>query len=344
MNWANPGGSNMAFARSESQVSPRRVAPDFNPETTGCGFETKAKFNGLNPICWLEILIAVASTLVVSFVASLSFGSFGVAYFLGKVGPLRDAYGFFSRGYDSLVDRLGRKVLQDPRDTPALRLMVSLSLSALPIFLVQIVIGEPRLLLAGAFYLSLYGLKFDRFVRMFSAKHHEAHRLHGYFSEKYTKVFGRYIEFFLGYLYGNVPELDRTFHVRLHHKENNGRDDTANSIDYDRTSRLDFLLYLSRHFWTTIGYSPYAYFKARAQAKNQRKMALGIASYSIFFGAIFIYNFWIGILFILVPLLCMNFLTGIIAWIQHAFYDPEHEDDYLAHTVTVLGSRLITNS
>jgi hypothetical protein len=70
--------------------------------------------------------------------------------------------------------------------------------------------------------MSLYGLKFQQFVRMFSAKHLEAHRRQGYFSEKYDGVFGRYVEFFLGYLYGNVPELDRTVHVRLHHRENGG--------------------------------------------------------------------------------------------------------------------------
>ena len=107
--------------------------------------------------------------------------------------------------------------------------MVSLSISAIPIFLIQLVLGKPRLLLAIAFYISLYGLKFQGFVKMFSAKHLEAHRRQGYFSDRYDRVFGRYVEFFLGYLYGNIPELDRTVHVRLHHGENGGFDDMAES-------------------------------------------------------------------------------------------------------------------
>src|SRR5258708_9040951 len=119
----------------------------------------------------------------------------------GRVRPLRNAYHFLSKGYDRSLDQLRQEVLQDSRDTPALRLMVSLSLSAIPIFLIQLVLGKPRLLLAIAFYISLYGLKFQRFVRMFSAKHLEAHRRQGYFSEKYDRVFGRYVELFLGYLY-----------------------------------------------------------------------------------------------------------------------------------------------
>jgi fatty acid desaturase len=284
--------------------------------------------------CW-AVLMALASTVAVALVAVLSIGCYGVAKLLGKIRPLRDAYQFLSRTYDRLLDRLGQKVLRDPRDTPALRLMVSLSLTALPIFVVQLVLGRPRLLLAIAFYLSLYGLKFERFVRMFSAKHLEAHRRQGYFSEKYDKVFGRYVEFFLGYLYGNVPELDRTVHVGLHHRENGGPDDTVTSSRYDRTSPLDFLWYLSDNIWTALGLAPYAYFKAKGDGKNRRRILWGMARYYFFFAAVFIYDWRMGIVYVLVPLLCMNFIMALTAWVQHAFCDPEHPEDYFANTVTL---------
>jgi fatty acid desaturase len=284
--------------------------------------------------CW-AVLMALASTIAVALVAVLSIGCYGAAKLLGKIRPLREAYQFLSRTYDRLLDRLGQKVLRDARDTPALRLMVSLSLTALPIFVVQLVLGKPRLLLAVAFYLALYGLKFERFVRMFSAKHLEAHRRQGYFSEKYDKVFGRYVEFFLGYLYGNVPELDRTVHVGLHHRENGGPDDTVTSSRYDRTSPLDFLWYLSDNIWTALGLAPYAYFKAKGDEKNRRRILWGMARYYFFFAAVFIYNWRIGIVYVLVPLLCMNFIMALTAWVQHAFCDPEHPEDYFANTVTL---------
>jgi fatty acid desaturase len=282
----------------------------------------------------VSVPLALASVAAVSMVAVLSFGCYGAARLLGKVRPLRDAYQFLSQTYDQFLDRLGQKVLRDSRDAPALRIMVSLSLTALPILLVQLVLGKPRLLLAIAFYLSLYGLKFERFVRMFSAKHLEAHRRQGYFSENYDRIFGRYLEFFLGYLYGNVPELDRTVHVRLHHKENSGPDDTLSSSVYDRTSRLDFLWYLSDNIWTVLGLAPYAYFQAKGDEENRRRMLSGMARFYIYFGAVFIYNWRIGIVYVLVPIFCMNFITAITAWVQHAFYDPEHPEDYFANTVT----------
>jgi fatty acid desaturase len=281
------------------------------------------------------ILVALASTALTLLVAVLSIGTYLAAKLLGKIRPFREAYQFLSRTYDRLLNRLGQKVLRDPRDTPALRIMVSLSLTALPIFLVQLFLGKPRLLLMLAFYLSLYGLKFQRFVRMFSAKHLEAHRPQGYFSDKYDRVLGRYVEFFLGYLYGNVPELDRTVHVRLHHRENGGPDDTVSSTAYDRTNALHFLWYLSDNFWTALGIVPYTYFKERGDEKNGRRMLWGMARYFVFFAAVVLYNWRIGILYLLVPLLCMNFIMALTAWVQHAFCDPQRPEDYFANTVTV---------
>ncbi len=214
--------------------------------------------------------------------------------------------------------------------------MVSLTVTAVPIFVLQLALGKPRLLLTIAFYLSLYGLKAQRAVRMFSAKHLEAHRAQGYFSDKYSKIFGRYVEFFLGYLYGDLPELGRTVHVRLHHKENGGFDDNASTLRYDRTRSLDFLWYLSENTWTTLGIAPYAYFKARGDAKNQKRMMWGMARYYIYFGAVFAYDWRIGVLFVLVPLLTMNSIMAITSWVQHAFCDPKDPEDYFVNTVTII--------
>jgi fatty acid desaturase len=282
------------------------------------------------------VLVALASIAAVSVVAALSFGCHGAAMLLGKIGPLRRAYQFLSRAYDRFIGRLGQEVLRDSRDTPALRIMVSLTLTAIPIFVIQLVLGKPRLLLAIAFYLSLYGLKAQRSVRMFSAKHLEAHRPRGYFSDKYVRVFGRYVEFFLGYLYGDLPELGRTVHVRLHHRENGGFDDNASSLRYDRTRPLDFLWYLSDNIWTALGIAPYAYFKARGDEKNRKRMLWGMTRYYIYFGAVFIYDWRIGILFVLVPLLTMNSIMAITSWVQHAFCDPEDPENYFVNTVTII--------
>jgi hypothetical protein len=107
-------------------------------------------------------------------------------------------------------------------------------------------------------------------------------------------------------------------------------------MGYDRTSRLDFLWYLSDNIWTVLGLAPYAYFKARGDEKSRRRMLWGMVRYYAYFGAVFIYDWRIGTMFVLVPLLCMNFINAITAWVQHAFCDTERPEDYFANSVTLV--------
>lgn len=308
--------------------------PAIGAVSLAISFEARPKFFFL--IQWTAVVLGVASVLAALPVVVLSFAAYGIATLLGRVSPLRSGYEWLSEGYDRFIARLGQRALRDQRDAPALRLMVSLTLTAVPIFVIQLMLGKPRLFLVVAFYLALYGVKFGRFIRMFSASHVEAHRRQSYFAGIYDKTFGRYLEFFLGYLYGNMPELGRTAHVCLHHRENAGFDDTRNTMAYDRTSRIDFLWYLADNMWTVLGIAPYAYFATRGDEKNRKRMLTGMLCYYAYFAAIFLYDWRIGIFFVLVPILTMNFINAITAWVQHAFCDPEHPDDYFSNTVTVM--------
>ena len=69
--------------------------------------------------------------------------------------------------------------------------------------------------------------------------------------------------------------------------------------------------------------------------KLARRMLWGMARFYIFFAAVFIYNWRIAIWYALVPFLVMNFIMAMTAWVQHAFCDAEHPEDYFANTVTV---------
>jgi fatty acid desaturase len=322
------------------QLAGKLAAADLNDVQSGTVAQTNwlgASFKALPKLAAraFGFVAALGSIAAVAVEGALSMAGYGLAMLLGKIPAIRNVYRFLSSTYDGLITRLGQKVLRDTRDTPALRLMISLTLTTVPIFVIQLILGKPRLLLVLAFYLSLTGLKFQRSVRMFSTKHLEAHRPQGYFADKYDKVFGRYAEFFLGYFYGDLPELGRTVHVRVHHKENGGPDDTVATSRYDRTNPLHFLWYLSDNIWTTLGIVPYVYFRAHGDAKNERRMLLGLLRYVIYFAAVFLFSWRIGLLYVLVPLLAMNFIMSITSWVQHAFCDPEHPEDYFVNTVTV---------
>jgi hypothetical protein len=126
-------------------------------------------------------VMAAASTVAIALVGTLSIGCYVAVMPAAKIRPLRNLYEALSSAYDRLLDHLAQRVLRDPRDTPALRLMIAITFSALPIFVAQLALKKPSPLLVAAFYLSLYGIRFQRFVRMFSVKHLEAHRPQGLF-------------------------------------------------------------------------------------------------------------------------------------------------------------------
>jgi len=90
--------------------------------------------------------MGLASMVAALPVAALSFGCHGAAMFLGRARPLRDAYEFLSRTYDRVLDQLAKKFCGTP-ETPRVTTDVSLSLTAVPIFVIQLVLGKPRLLL-----------------------------------------------------------------------------------------------------------------------------------------------------------------------------------------------------
>ena len=72
-------------------------------------------------------------------------------------------------------------------------------------------------------------------------------------------------------------------------------------------------------------------------------MLWGMARYFIYFGAVFIYDWRIGILFVLVPLLTMNSIMAITSWVQHAFCDPQDPEDYFSNTVTIVSEANFMN-
>jgi hypothetical protein len=88
--------------------------------------------------------------------------------------------------------------------------------------------------------------------------------------------------------------------------------------------------------WTVLGLAPYAYFRAHHDGKNLHRMLKGMALYYAYFAAVFLYNWKIGLLYVLIPMLSMNFINAITAWVQHAFCDPDHPEDYFANSVTVM--------
>ncbi|XXF78816.1 fatty acid desaturase [Myxococcaceae bacterium GXIMD 01537] len=275
-------------------------------------------------------LTVVAATLLLSFMLE---GALQVAH---RVPPLRWLLEAGSALLERAATALGRRILDDPRDTPTVSLMLSSTLTVVPVFAAQLAVGELDWRLGLLFLLCLYGPAFRQFVRVFSAKHNEAHRLHGLFAAPYRYVLGRYYEWFLGFFYGNCPELDHTAHVRMHHHENGGPGDPRNSIGLDHSNVAHFLLYFTRSFLSVLPVRSMLHFWQRRAWGPLRRLALGALALLTYETLLFLHDWKVGLVFGVVPFILLNFIASLVDWVQHAFFDLEDVDNFYTSTATVL--------
>ena len=109
------------MARQVSQILAHGAEMEtYHPEigtaslTIGLGAKPKLLFL----YQWFAVLMGLACTAAALPVAALSFGCHGAAMLLGKVRPLREAYELFSRGYDRVIERIGKKFCGTPETLP----------------------------------------------------------------------------------------------------------------------------------------------------------------------------------------------------------------------------------
>jgi len=147
-----------------------------------------------------------------------------------------------------------------------------LSPYGVPIFLMQLVLGK-RGAAGDRFYLSLYGLKFQRFVRMFQRTHRGAPAQVLFPGNGISlRATWNFLGTCMG-TFGTGPDR-RTCVSTI---ERTAADDTRNTMGYDRTSRLDSMD-LSDNIWTVRGWL-LRDFKAHGDEKNRKRMLGGMARY-----------------------------------------------------------------
>lgn len=240
--------------------------------------------------------------------------------------------------YHRVIDRLGRRVLTDPRDEPILAAVISLALTSIPVFVAQLIVYDINYYLVLAYYGVVFGPNVRGYVRSFSAMHQEGHRPGGVLKGRspYEKVCGTsFFYAFLSMPMGLIPHA--VAHAQQHHKENTGPLDLYASARYDHGNLWHFLRYMVRDLvHQQFMITPFIYF----WRKNKRPQAWIMLKGNIVFfsvvGATAFYNWQIALFYFMIPWGASNFLLGIIHWIQHAFYGGQKDPkDYMVNTVSL---------
>ena len=297
---------------------------------------------GVDP--WLHRVLLPLRILLVAWSCASMLGIFALAALLqllrmalAALPGARRLGGWWTQRYHRATGALAQRVMVDPRNEPILAAVISLALTALPIFGLQLLLGEVEPLLVLAFYAAVFGPNVRAYVRSFSALHQEGHRNGLKGRSPYEALCGSsFFYAFLCVVSGLIPHA--VGHTQQHHRENGSRQDAFASHRYDHTSLWHFLVYMTRDvIYQQFMLTPYLYFRRKGKHAQARIMIKGNLVYLAVLLPVALYSWEIALWYLLVPWGASNFLSGVIHWTQHAFCGGVRDrDNYFANTVTLL--------
>ncbi|XQE68669.1 fatty acid desaturase [Pseudomonas sp. P3C3] len=287
----------------------------------------------------LFALLLVFNTAAISVILALALTLQLCRVGLGLIPGMSALGGAITAAYHRQVQRLANRVLKDPRDEPILAGAITLALTALPIFIAQLILVEIYWPLVLGFYAFVYGPNIRAFVRSFSCMHQEGHKVGGVFKrssvlEKWTG--NSFLYMFFAIPMGLTPHA--AAHLQQHHRENAGPLDIYATARYDHANAWHFIVYMVREvMYQQFLVSPYLYFRSKRRTAQMNSMIIGNLLHLALFALLATYSLPIAVLYMLVPWCASNFLMGVIHWSQHAFYGGQQDPkDFMYNTVTLL--------
>jgi fatty acid desaturase len=235
-----------------------------------------------------------------------------------RVRPLRHVSGF----------------LNDPRDLPLVRVMLSASL-IVPAALYLYWRGSVAWWLALVYWLVWALIFLDRVTLML---HCTSHRT--LFSRRVHWLNG-YVPWILGPFYGQTPNTYFAHHIAMHHVEDNLPEDLSSTMRYRRDSFADWLRYFARFFFLTIVLLPIYLYRKGRRGLAWRAVSGEVGFWCVVAG-LACWNLAATVVVFLVPVLAVRALMMAGNWGQHAFIDPREPSNDYRNSVTCINCRYNT--
>ncbi len=229
------------------------------------------------------------------------------------------------------VRRLGLGLVNDSRDLPLIRVILSASL-IIPAALYLYWPGRFVWWLAPGYWLVWAFVFLDRVTLML---HCTSHRT--LFSRR-VHWMNAYVPWILGPFYGQTPNTYFAHHIAMHHVEDNLSEDLSSTMRYRRDRFSDWLRYFARFFFLTIVLLPIYLYR-----KGRRGLAWAALSGEVGFWSVVAglacWNPAATVVVFLVPVLVVRALMMAGNWGQHAFIDPRDPANDYRSSITCINCR-----
>jgi len=233
------------------------------------------------------------------------------------------------------VDKFWLKRIRDERDLPFVYLTKKITFIMVPLgilLFLPFIQGWVWWLIAVLYFI------FNNFV--FKGPfglmlHCTSHRT--WFKKKYGWA-NYYLPWFIGPFFGQTPDTYASHHLGMHHRENNLEKDLSSTMQYQRDSLGDFLLYFMNFFFLgAITLS--IYFDRRNQNKLRNRVIRGeIVFILMCIGLAFIS--WQATLWVFVlPFFLSRLIMMMGNWAQHSFLDHEDPGNSYKNSITCINTK-----
>jgi sterol desaturase/sphingolipid hydroxylase (fatty acid hydroxylase superfamily) len=222
-------------------------------------------------------------------------------------------------------------LLNDPRDRPLVRVIVSASV-ILPAAVYLYLPGQFRWWLAIPYWLVWAFVFLDRVTLML---HCTSHRT--LFSRR-VRWLNAYVPWILGPFYGQTPNTYFSHHVAMHHVEDNLLDDLSSTMRYRRDSVFHWLCYFGRFLLFTGVLLPVYLYRNGRYGLAWRSIVGELGFWMVVAGLALLHLEATLVVFI-VPVLVVRVLMMAGNWAQHAFVDPDDPANDYRNSVTCINCR-----
>jgi len=257
---------------------------------------------------------------------------------------------------DSISQKAAPVILQDTRDALLLPILIPLLLYPPILLCVAIHIqygsvwrfisntsqqnlnSQFSLVVLLAYHVLRMGPYFRFFAHACTMIHKEGHFQRGLF-KKSAGSLNRSMEWFVAFFYGHVPESYRIGHNRIHHAHGNNQQDVTSTLDFDRSSTWNYVLYLGQFVLYWSGVSVVHHFVGKGDYKSAFQMVRGMCVYYAV-GCVLLLKDWrFGVGYYVVPFLeTMVYLSAMnYAW--HAFADENDSENEYIKSLTILNGQ-----
>jgi len=233
-----------------------------------------------------------------------------------------------------ILNALDRRVvglLNDPRDLPLVRVILSASLM-LPAALYLYWPGRFVWWLAIGYWL-VWALVF--LDRVTLTLHCTSHRT--LFGPR-VQWMNFYVPWILGPLYGQTPNTYFAHHIAMHHVEDNLSGDLSTTMLYRRDRFSDWLRYFARFLVLTVVLLP-IYLRRTGRRALARRAVTGEIGFWVVVAGLAWWNLAATVVVFCVPVLVVRALMMAGNWGQHAFIDPGDPANEYRNAVTCINCR-----